>query len=512
MAPTDDGTLPFVEVQAGPKGEEPAERGVIRVGGVSTAKAAEDAGQPLGDGTIEVEFAGDPEGYPGQPREIRVIRIGDDEPGRYARRVGDLGEGTTVVFEKLPGGTYYVCTHNWWTPNYPAQVVDLADKQRARIRMEPGPAKLSGVIRSGSEVVKVPDAERASAACTTIRLREPICRERYKGTVRADGTYEVAGLPFGRHELTINLPGSWPHHVEVEVRDADTRVDVDLPQGRISGKVFGDLPAPKPHGLGPHVMVLPRDENARFEGPGLGPRLDEDQRFALNHVPPGVYTLRAFTDGDAHYLPVTVRLERDDDVVDVELRPAKHTGWITGSITPGSPAAQTALAKVSYVPIYVAPKDEFGYDFNSCLGTNVESGKQKYRIKQVPVGTYGLLVTSHPKGVPLVWRPNVEVREGLICNLDIGIPEGRDIALQVVYESEHPAPAVWSLRMPTGDWIPFGHIVGSPGVGVITSALQFTLSHGEYIVEADFGGATRVTQAFTVEAGEGVQEIVVPMP
>ncbi len=54
--------------------------------------------------------------------------------------------------------------------------------------------------------------------------------------------------------------------------------------------------------------------------------------------------------------------------------------------------------------------------------------------------------------------------------------------------------------------------MGSHGANIFAPVTPFRLPFGEYLLEADFGTGTPVARTFTVQPGDGVQEIVVSRP
>jgi beta-lactamase regulating signal transducer with metallopeptidase domain/pimeloyl-ACP methyl ester carboxylesterase len=507
----DEHTLPFVELEARPGAADLNTREVKKVGDADPALRAELSELPSGESEIEVRLEPAPD-ESGSVPEVWLSRLAQEENEQLYLQESPGADGV-VTFVRLPAGTYRVGTDNHTPPNYAPKYVGVGEGKRAEVVLRKGPAKLTGVIRSGGQRLNLRDLEHA-ISCELPSPDPRIGTTRYAGTLRDDGSYEIDGLAYGRYLVTVMLAGSWPYTLAIDTREPGAQRDIELPTGRITGKVVAELPPrPPEEGRPPdRVFVVPRD----MLGSGsASAALDEQQEFRLEHVPEGTYVISFPVPGERDVtFDAVVQLKRPGDHVHAELQAPEQTGWIAGAIAFADADAAQALSDRDYLAVYALPKEESGYHFRGGRRAKVvERGDMSYRLTDVPPGTYAVSVMSFRSKVALTWIPDVEVRAGLVRKLDVTIPQGREVRILPGYQGKPPSTLFhWRLQMPTGDWIPYGLIVGSHGRGASAPRFSFVLPYGEYVVEADFGEDRRVRQPFTVEPGDGVQEIVVATP
>ncbi|HUU96052.1 MAG TPA: carboxypeptidase regulatory-like domain-containing protein [Phycisphaerae bacterium] len=511
----DEQTLPFVEIEARPGAADLNTREVKKVGKADPALRAELSELPSGEAEIEVRL--EPAPTSGRAPEVCLSRLTQEDKGRLHLGESPGPEGV-VAFVKLPAGKYRVRMDNYEPPNYAPQDVAVAEGQHAQVVLHKGPAKLSGVLRCNGERLTLSDRERSAVWCEVPSPDPRIGTGRYTGLLREDGSYEIDGLAYGHYLVTVSLSSSWPHTFAIDIREPETRRDVDLPSACITGKVLVDLP-PRPAEAprGPYMLTVTR-RHAWDTASANAWRLDENQAFRIDHVPLGVYRI-SFTawietrGAQPIRLDGVARLSSPGEHVHVELHPKEQqTGWIAGTITLKAPDAARALSERDRVVVGAYPKIDEGYDTRGRGNYVFKAEGMTYRLTDVPAGTYGVLASFRATRA-IVWIPDVEVRAGLVRTLDITIPQGREVRILPGYQGEPPSALFhWRLRMPTGDWLPFGSIVGSHGQRVSAPRSSFVLAYGEYVVDAHFGEGRRARQAFTVTPGDGVQEIVVPIP
>jgi hypothetical protein len=333
--------------------------------------------------------------------------------------------------------------------------------------------------------------------------------EQFMGSVAEDGQYTIDGVPLGPCALAVNLPRSGTHYYTVNVAGAITSYDVALPQGQFVVHLpVAATDAQNP----PHVLVFLRDDAAFSDFQSAWLSFDPSGNCTVTNLEPGDYVLSASIPGQIPPRVGTARLEGPTARVEVELRAPEHTGWIAGAL-PGL-APPLGVLDTTGPSIAAMPRGAQGYDPAACYYGIANAQNGTYRVPDLPVGTYAVRVCSYSQGTPLpfFFSPDVEVRAGLVRELDLAIPPARDVLVRLTYEGTQPARAVWRLRFPNGAWIPAGSIVGSHGSSTFATVMPFRLPFGEYLLEADFGTGTPVLHTFIVELGDGVHEVVVPRP
>jgi hypothetical protein len=324
-----------------------------------------------------------------------------------------------------------------------------------------------------------------------------IPRAIYQGgaVVQPDGRFVIEGLAEDSYRLVHETLGSLPHVVVVKVAGERTTVALDLPTGRIEGRLIGRTPKPRQTGIGAvgSIRVWPEGFPPKLpRNSGCFTEAEPDGRFTVEHLPPGRYTMTGYG------LATTVTVAREGEVVNGTLRPPEKTGEIAGAVK-GLPAKPERL-EVYLVSAF--PKDGDGYLMNDWTRqATVEPKSGAYRLRDLAPGTYGVLVSSGSgEPMPVVWVPGVEVRQGLSRDLTIEVPQGR--AVEVVTEDRQsldrasPSATGWRLKMPSGDWLD-------------QSALPepLVLPPGEYTIEVAYAGRGVVARKFKVEAGEAAQRV-----
>jgi hypothetical protein len=412
----------------------------------------------------------------------------DDADQSFMLRTQDAA----ATFEAVPPGRYVVSSLGTLRP---PKTIEVVEGQKTRVALEPGPCKITGVVRSGGKPV--------GGGTVSCFVSPRVPRGVFQGNVPVgpDGRYTIDGLVADGYRVICERPGGLPHEVGLKVEQPQTTFDIDLPTGRIEGRLIGRTPKPKdPYGIG-SIRVLPEGFPPKL-GAGVGcfVEAEPDGRFTVEHVPPGRYTLTGYG------LATTVTLGGEGSVVAAELRPPAQTGQIAGTL--GGTFQRPSEGRRQTVYVTAFPRGDDGYNFHAwAYQATVEPDSGAYRITDVPAGTYGVVVTGSGPGpaIPCTWLPNVEVRAGLSRELSIAVPEGR--AVWIVTEdrlSLERGAAVctgWRLRVPSGDWLDRG-LFGSP----------IALPLGEYTIEVAYAERGTVSRRFTVERGEGVMSIAVTPP
>ena len=284
-----------------------------------------------------------------------------------------------------------------------------------------------------------------------------------------------------------------PYQSTVNATQQLTTFDITLPTSRIEGTLIG--PAPKPQiapGFGT-IQVWPAGASRIKKLPphaGCSAQPDPNGHFTIEHLgASGRYTLVGYG------LATSAIIDRPDQVVSASLQPPTKTGEIAGTITHLPPPGGMIEHTIS---VTAFPKDDQEYDFhvwNSQAQCDPKTGA--YRIRNIPIGTYGLLVSDFPSPAPIpsIWVPTIEVRDGVSRDLSIDIPQSRPI---VVTENRSVCTG-WRLKMPSGDWLDESLFVG-----------EFALPLGQYTIESAYGRPRlTVTQKLTVEPGNGTQHVTI---
>lgn len=493
----DDNQLPFLTIEAKPNvpGQKPAV-GNVDVG-KKTAPQATTNGAPAPSAAVQVSVG--PSAGSGMVFFSSADKVKNPISTTQAIRQGP------AKFAGLPPGRYVVSYNaGIGETARPPRTVEVAEGQTLDVTLEPGPSRIVGVVRSGSQ----PVGNGYVSWYPVPRARHGV----FQGSVElhADGRFSLEGLPEGRYRLIYeDMPRSMPYTLDVDLKGASVTQDIELPTSRIEGTLVGIAPKP----------VSPRDKelgieqgDIRVQSRTVLPKMGNDcafvyagadGRFTVAHLTPGIYTITGYD------CQATVTIKKSDSVVQAELKPAEKTGEISGTIRGTILPAENSMGDVS---VTAFAKDSLGYDVGVGHYSTMNEKSRKYSIRNLPVGTYAVWLTGTlSTRVPYLWIPGVEVREGQACEVDIDIPENRII--QFVRADPDGAPATLPelqhsrLRIPSGDWLDGYIIAGRP-----LSGQKVALSLGSYTLEADYGSAGMLTQNFTVAKGEGVQEIAISLP
>jgi hypothetical protein len=404
----------------------------------------------------------------------------------------------------LPPGKYMVSVFagsDAIGPARPPKAFELTAGQALDVTLRPGAGRISGIVRSGGKAV--------GGGTISWFLTPGLPGAVFQGGAQAqsDGSYAIDGLIEGKYRLIYEGPNSMLYECMAELRRNATAFDISLPTGRIEGTLAASAPKPEPpdvESLG-NIRVWPREHHLPPHG-GCFVEADPNGKFRVEHLIPDRYTIEGYG------YRTSVLIDRDGEVATASLGPPEQVGEIAGKITGNIPAN---LGNVrDGIQVTAFPKDEFGYDFDSgTYSTRFNPKTGEYRIRNVPVGTYGVYAaglgfgTSH---APQVWTPDIEVRQGLCRQLPIEVPEGRTVSITIRGQAAagHRAAQCqyWWLRVPSGDWL--DEAVSSN----MERGGRYVLPLGAYAIKADYGDGGLVTREFTVARGEGVQEITVQPP
>lgn len=491
-----DGQLPQVTIEA--KARQPGQQPEQQYVGVGKRVGLAQGGE---GGTLNVHIPG-----LNDDRVMIHATLLDDTP--WGPSPIEYPKQDRAVFEDLPPGTYRVSIFGGTTmtnrPGYPPKDAKVAAGQTANVTLEPGPLKLAGVVRSGGKPL-----DRGHIAWFgSPKMPGSV----YQGGVeiQPDGHYAIEGLSPGRylliHSSYVQDPAqrnpyrrSMSNEFAVEIAQPRTTFDITLPSGRIEGRLIGRTPKPvDPDGFGAtSITVIPG--SYEITGTSISLEADPQGRFTIDHVPPGVYTIKGYD------LFTNVTVPQEGAVVIATLQPPDKKGDIAGLVA-GIPASVRSSRDELYAVAFPREAGEGeGYNFVAGTYTLLNKTTGAFRFRDLPVGMYGILVTEsgfEPKSLPTMWVANVVVRDGMVRRVEIDTPRGREV--EFVPKARLAGGGTnFRLLLPSGHWLDFGgHFPG----------WKMILPLGDYTVEADFAAGGRTTQTFTVEPGEGAQKVTLKPP
>ncbi len=531
------GQLPFVEIEAFPRGEDGPEERLIHVGKPMPGSIARMVGDPWGSSQVVVSFDeafGDDELHRG---EVWLEPASDD--GAPWHRTLSIETRREVVFDQIPEGTYTL--HFLHVRNVLGggliKSVEVGRDQTARVfvarwpnrlvDMPPGTTRVHGAITCASERVTA-----GSVTFLPLRIESGKYTGFFHAPVGADGTYERLGVPHGRYEL-IFADGhghSVPNRRQVDIHSQVVRCDFDLPQTRIDVVLpDGRVPAFDEEGWGTVLSVHPSGTAPYGGNTGGLIQPDEDGYYA-EHLPPGRWTLHMRDPETGKTLLAHVDLEGSAARVLTTLREAEDmgSGVIVGKIEGWDPEAEHD-PKRDEAPfrILAYPKDQHGLDVVRSIGrARISSEHRAYRIDGLMPGTYGIFIEPRfPRGVgpvsveqreqlgssaiPFTYVPDIVVTGDQPTRCHVRLAESRFVEIELTDETWAPVYNTWSLRLGGEDWLPFSHFIGSSPLANATGPLPIPLPIGEHELLADFGDPKAQTHCLRVGPGEGVQEVVI---
>jgi beta-lactamase regulating signal transducer with metallopeptidase domain/protocatechuate 3,4-dioxygenase beta subunit len=497
----DEQTLPAVGIHAWAREGASREPTMIKLGAADEEKRGRAAGAARGVAKVEIRVAGGTTEASTSPRSVYLYGV--DESIKDVYRMGDVGADGTLVFAGLRAGHYRIASDN-----YPGRDVELAEDQSVQVIMEKGAGRIRGLLRVGGEPVTGAAVAKASVRADVATGGSRGGFEQFTGSVAENGGYTINGVPPGPCALVVSLSRSGSHYYAVTATAGITHYDVDLPQGQMTVHLPASvIDAQNP----PHLLVHQHDDAAFSDFASAWLAFDASGNCSVQNLAPGDYVLSVTIPGQIGPRLGTARLEGPTAHVEVELGAPEHTGWIAGALR-NLPLPVGVLDSTGLM-VAAVPKGDRGYDLAACHYGTANPANGTYRLTDLPAGTYALrLMGLSPTEVPVFWGPDVEVREGLVRELDLTIPPSRAVLIRLTYDGPQPPWAVWRLRFPNGAVEPSGGILGSHGTNIVAPVMAFRLPFGEYVLEADFGTDTPVVRAFIVEPGDAVQEIAVSRP
>lgn len=483
------GKLPEVEIELLEQQPE------VRVGRVPSPEEAE-------VGSVTVRLSAPPPPTVGDWAPSIHLESADERGRRYSEYETVRDEGL-VRFSNVPAGKYRVEVWAGGSPVFSPQTLDLGAGEARTITLEKGPARLTGKIIGADGDVTQHRLYwyRVHTAADSV--------ERGGAALHADGRYEIDGLTPGEYRLVFTGRDLLYRRFDVTVKGGENTFDLKLPLGRIEGRLVGvKYERPDNNRLG-KIEVWPLNVT-RLSGNDIAHvNADAEGRFVVNHLPVGRYIVSMPGPLTTELLRTKVRITPKTPEVQVELRRPADTGQIAGAIR-GLDGLEPASS--SGLTISLFNLEDYGYEFAAGRWIRLDRDQTTYRFQGVPEGRYGMHAYSSSIDGPHIWVPNIEVRKGLVNNLDIEIPPARKVKIHLDGRDRKPSRKIWSLRMPGGGSIPFGHIVGARADRSEAPESEFLLPLGDYVIEADFGNGVRIDKPVTVVAGDDVQEFTVTPP
>ncbi len=457
-------------------------------------------GQAVGDGSLTVVVRGVP-GLADVGLIATLSRQESADPGQVLRRE-ELGEGRAHRFEALPPGRYtvHVATGSSSPPmNFPPATIDLGDREVARLEVAPGRARVTGSILGV-------DGHRSTGWISARPLDVPgwpgdgVAR----GSVGSGG-FVIDGILAGRWLLEYQDESTQSHTREVVVGPTETRFDLELPAGRIEGRLVGiELPPRRRGSLGP-VCVFPRGWGTIAGNRGTYLHPDEEGRFSAQHIEPGIYDV--FVRARAGTVIQQVELTASSPVVHVELRhprdPASIRGRIAGHVHEGG-----RLGETRYLAAW--PRDPHGYSFGTGHWAEIDEDGT-WAIEGLPPGEYGLMATGKDSAHAGIWVPGVRLAAGEEQVLTLEDRPGRLVVVRLDHGDGPARIGQWTVEMPDGTAVPYGVFTGSSPSGDRAPETPFALPYGRYPLEVDFGGV-RARTTIHVEPGPGTLDVRVVRP
>ncbi|HEX6886320.1 MAG TPA: hypothetical protein VF530_23295, partial [Planctomycetota bacterium] len=394
--------------------------------------------------------------------------------------------GEPHAFERLAAGRYRVWTLNGAGANYTPALLELGPGETAEVVLRPGALTLSGALTCAGRPV-------LDGSLTARSIRDEL-GQRASGRI-AQGRYELADLAGGSYELSIGGEGAMTQRFEARVGPGDTTLDLELPAGRIEGRLgFERLEEESEL----EVTVFPHGWYPESGNRGVLVTPDEAGGFAVRHLDPGDYVVSA----RGARRPVRAVVVRLASTAEVVLEREKALGVVAGRITnplPAGPRGGLSIAALRHEPTGLLRDGH----------ADVDAGG-RFRA-ELAAGRYDLLVSEFGGRAPFVLVPDVRVEAGAETALAVTLPPGRAVAIVLRAEGWTPR-ATWRLRIDADTWLPFVFFVGSQPDGRRAGSGPFQLPFGTYAVEADFGDAAPLVTEFTVVPGEGTLEVVLTRP
>ena len=230
---------------------------------------------------------------------------------------------------------------------------------------------------------------------------------------RADGTYEVEGLPNETFDMEVSLPGfTYQHAPPIKSVEAGGRTEanfiiVEAPPGSISGRVTqpdGTTPI-----TGATVTATLTELTSKGETLEKAVQTDEFGMYTISDLPNGDYKVTASAEGfvDQTYSP-NITVKPGSDTPGVNFAMGATPGGVTGKVTRASDGSVVVGALVEL---------RAGA---SAVQTATTNDNGVFEFTSVPAGTYTLVVTSGSgilsTTVSVTISPNTTVTQNIVAN------------------------------------------------------------------------------------------------
>ena len=330
------------------------------------------------------------------------------------------------------------------------------------------------------------------------------------GTVSADGTYVVGGLPAGTYHVCFsptsdtetrecwnNKHGNesaYPEGNTVSVASGVTRTGVDAQLDR-SVTIAGTV---KPFGVGAYVRIF----RASDDQPVSTVQTDTDGKYRVTGLPAGGYKIEFSASGrvtqwwtrQSEQKFATVLLLSAGEVapaVNATLAPEKGTGSVSGKVTfpsgTGFGTGWTRVAIQSDGPI-------------SYLVSTAVSADGAYSFDGVPAGVYRLQVTSESRAVFDLER-TVSLGSGVILSgIDVALQRSAAVSGKITFPADLAPDRRWTtVTISTGA----GTSETSAPIAADGSYLVGGLASGTYRVRFSALGSSPLTDEMWSADGSG---------
>ncbi len=453
---------------------------------------------------------------PPPPGEWEVSLIGRELKNGALLKNKPVVAGT-VTFDSLEPGEYVALVRpaqpaDRYYP--PTQVTVTRGEKETRILLKPGPVQVAGRV----QVTKPSGAEYTLSLA---RLNEPHLPLLAVTRLGDDGSFHLSGLLPGDYLVTVSrvrqfadyVDGGIGHLEKFSLASGKNSLDIQLPDGKIAGRIVGRLPERVPGERQP-VFITRRSPptNVPLNLNDAIVELEADGQFVLEHVPPGNYSISTLFP-EPGFPGTEIEVEPGSLETQVVLRAEQQFGKLSGRIT-GVASIPAAVVDEDTPKLYVTAYRKQGKEIRLDRAVDwaeVDRTNLNFEFPALPEGAYGVLLRADlghlgtPREAVVTWSPDVEVRVGQTRQLSIDVPEGRALEFKFPLSDRMPTRARWDLVLPGGSKLPMEAFAVSyqtlngyryPG-RVLTR-----LPYGKYQIQADFGELGQQTTDFQIPAGD----------
>lgn len=410
-------------------------------------------------------------------------------PGGTRRQI--VEPAGVARFEDLVPGEHEVWTQNESGPNYLPRAVVLSAEATREMTLRPGDFLLEGRVTLG-------DRPLSRAWIRARALGADGLGQRASATVLADGTWRMDGLLPGPYRWTAGHPGCLSLSGMVAVSEDAAALEIAFPEGRIEGRLH-DVPLDQRPGVVGLVQLFPCGWGEETRGRGVTVQPDADGRFVFEGIPPGRHVVSLSPESVVRdrVPPQVVRIDADTPVARVELGPVRAPGSLRGTLVP-APAGPTRVTV-------------FRLDQGALVtaGHAAVDGAGEFRLENLEPGRHAVLVCDPRAAVPSVFQGDVAVVSGRESTVVVPIVAGALVRVRFSPDDAEVPQATWSLRLPTGETLPYYLFVGTDADGLHSGSQAFRWPLGPIRIEADLGDGVQVVASAEVVPGPEPLEITV---